>query len=418
MTTQPVLPQSTTTGANPNVSLFSPWASFHTPQGMNSFPFPSPSLGFTFGDTFIPWPDMGGAAGMLGMGMTGLTPTPGAGAYGGVQAGLVQPAPPEPKEEHNASTPVPHKEIIAPVPYGKKQSMVDELRMEDRRESSLSLSSATPPGSIPRVDSSSSGGSAVSMASAQLPSMAPHMTSRFSSMSGVSQSPTASYFTYPRPGGGDTPIGFSQQHHQGPPPQAQYYDPHAQPPPHPMYSQQSYQQNPYSASPFGSLPPHAPQHQSSTSVFHQQHPGTRSSTSSSVSSISPGMLNSRMPRAASPASMHDDESLHPMSNAPSPRSMGATLASAGPGPSSARHQQHLHLKQRDSNVSSVLDDDDMDGEGEGEADGVEKNGMMWGMPTEQYRALSARERKRVRNRISARTFRARRKGEQVPCWFE
>ena len=55
-----------------------------------------------------------------------------------------------------------------------------------------------------------------------------------------------------------------------------------------------------------------------------------------------------------------------------------------------------------------LDGDDLDGD---EADGVEKNGMMWGMPTAAYRSLSARERKRVRNRISARTFRARRKGE-------
>jgi hypothetical protein len=32
------------------------------------------------------------------------------------------------------------------------------------------------------------------------------------------------------------------------------------------------------------------------------------------------------------------------------------------------------------------------------------------MKVEDYRALSARERKRVRNRISARTFRAKRKG--------
>lgn len=56
----------------------------------------------------------------------------------------------------------------------------------------------------------------------------------------------------------------------------------------------------------------------------------------------------------------------------------------------------------------MMDEDDLDVDGD-EADGVEKNGMMWGMPTEQYRALSARERKRVRNRISARTFRARRK---------
>lgn len=45
-----------------------------------------------------------------------------------------------------------------------------------------------------------------------------------------------------------------------------------------------------------------------------------------------------------------------------------------------------------------------------ENEGIERDGKIWGMPTEQYRALSARERKRVRNRISARTFRAKRKG--------
>jgi hypothetical protein len=43
-------------------------------------------------------------------------------------------------------------------------------------------------------------------------------------------------------------------------------------------------------------------------------------------------------------------------------------------------------------------------------EGVERDGMIWGMKVEDYRALSARERKRVRNRISARTFRAKRKG--------
>lgn len=42
-------------------------------------------------------------------------------------------------------------------------------------------------------------------------------------------------------------------------------------------------------------------------------------------------------------------------------------------------------------------------------EGVERDGMIWGMKVEDYRALSARERKRVRNRISARTFRAKRK---------
>jgi hypothetical protein len=54
--------------------------------------------------------------------------------------------------------------------------------------------------------------------------------------------------------------------------------------------------------------------------------------------------------------------------------------------------------------------DDVSNEHDLESEGMERNGMMWGMKTKEYKSLSARERKRVRNRISARTFRARRKG--------
>lgn len=35
----------------------------------------------------------------------------------------------------------------------------------------------------------------------------------------------------------------------------------------------------------------------------------------------------------------------------------------------------------------------------------------WGMPQEQYKALNPRDKKQVRNRIGARRFRAKRKGE-------
>jgi len=38
--------------------------------------------------------------------------------------------------------------------------------------------------------------------------------------------------------------------------------------------------------------------------------------------------------------------------------------------------------------------------------------MAWGMPKTAYRLLSAKERKRVRNRVSARVFRVKRKREQ------
>jgi hypothetical protein len=45
------------------------------------------------------------------------------------------------------------------------------------------------------------------------------------------------------------------------------------------------------------------------------------------------------------------------------------------------------------------------------AEGGERDGKIWGLKVEDYRALSARDRKRVRNRVSARAFRAKRKGQ-------
>lgn len=87
----------------------------------------------------------------------------------------------------------------------------------------------------------------------------------------------------------------------------------------------------------------------------------------------------------------------------------------------ALHAPALHDKRRrassfDTDGSHDEDHDDplveVDGLGENVyeiAEGVERDGMIWGMKVEDYRALSARERKRVRNRISARTFRAKRK---------
>ena len=73
-------------------------------------------------------------------------------------------------------------------------------------------------------------------------------------------------------------------------------------------------------------------------------------------------------------------------------------------------------KRRGSSYSSLEDHDDVDHVDEEQYEiheGVERDGMIWGMKVEDYRALSARERKRVRNRISARTFRAKRKGEHT-----
>jgi ABC-type hemin transport system ATPase subunit len=59
----------------------------------------------------------------------------------------------------------------------------------------------------------------------------------------------------------------------------------------------------------------------------------------------------------------------------------------------------VYSKPKTRTVDSLHDHDE----------GVERNGMIWGMKHEEYQALSARERKRVRNRITARTFRAKRR---------
>ncbi|RSH89809.1 hypothetical protein EHS25_001795 [Saitozyma podzolica] len=81
-------------------------------------------------------------------------------------------------------------------------------------------------------------------------------------------------------------------------------------------------------------------------------------------------------------------------------------------PSSAHVTAHLSCKLGQKRRVSSLDSDVEHSHDEQEhkmPESVERDGMILGMKVEDYRALSARERKRVRNRISARTFRAKRK---------
>lgn len=87
---------------------------------------------------------------------------------------------------------------------------------------------------------------------------------------------------------------------------------------------------------------------------------------------------------------------HPITHSPSPLT-------------SAQQTPQLSPKRAAKRRCDSLDSDDHS-EAEHEVpEGVERDGMIWGMRVEDYRGLSARERKRVRNRISARTFRAKRK---------
>ncbi|WVQ74497.1 hypothetical protein IAR50_004098 [Cryptococcus sp. DSM 104548] len=77
------------------------------------------------------------------------------------------------------------------------------------------------------------------------------------------------------------------------------------------------------------------------------------------------------------------------------------------GSAAIKRSHSLHSDSEFSHHSP--DEHDHDEHDHDVPEGVERDGMIWGMKVEDYRALSARERKRVRNRISARTFRAKRK---------
>lgn len=81
----------------------------------------------------------------------------------------------------------------------------------------------------------------------------------------------------------------------------------------------------------------------------------------------------------------------------SPMSYDSATASPHASPSRGHKRRQDSLETDDNEESLEI------------PEGVERDGMIWGMRVDDYRALSARERKRVRNRISARTFRAKRK---------
>jgi len=282
----------------------------------------------------------------------------------------------------------------------KRQGSVAELRKE----------STGGPGSVSRVDSSSSGASAASvLMDGNVRTPTPLFKNREPLRSFDS---SGSYFTYPRPGGGDQmPSSYqpqmSQQQHNGEASQQAVH-------PSQLFHLNQPFQSGYAPNQYMGVPPTLTQHPSHHSSYMHQpdRQDSRASTSSEISSISPAMLNSRAPRTGSPVSMHSDDALHPISAQTSPRSQVPLQL---PGSGNARGHATgpgslINLKRGSaSSMHTDIDGDDLDPDDD-EADGVEKNGMMWGMPTAAYRSLSARERKRVRNRISARTFRARRKG--------
>lgn len=195
----------------------------------------------------------------------------------------------------------------------------------------------------------------------------------------------------------------------------------------PMLSAQSYQTLPPTYSQSQQLPQAAPQSQSQSQ--HQQ------AYNFFGGSIPTSLLTANQPSSVFTFGAATDDKktgfnssldgLHGFNHASGSRSNSLAKISpssvevideivASPSPllssRNSPHQSPKKGKRRalsiDSNEDHYADEHDHE-----VPEGVERDGMIWGMKVEDYRALSARERKRVRNRISARTFRAKRKGE-------
>lgn len=384
---------------NASISLFSPWQAlyssvnpFFTPQTAGqgpapTLPFPSPSLGFTIGDRFVPWPDLSA--------FNGATPGP-----GGMSTGMTP-----------GSTGFPFPQQVTQLKQERKDSLPSSERQAPLR-----------------LDSTSSGGS-TSVVSASL------------------QTPEAS--TTPMPQQNSRPVQqMSPQHavlpfqvqmfNYGNPPQMfnsnGHYSTHVNTfPPSMNNATQSTSTaqgwNPYIGySQFYAPPPlqMATNQQVNPASYEAPLVSRSSSASTHHSAISPAMLSnmmpSRMPSQPSAFShiTDEDDALVVVSSAAPSEYGGPGMSSRGPSPEimkkdRKRRASGPHAARRSTGDNDAISDagsgEEEDAEGEAEPEGVERNGMMWDMKTEVYKALSARERKRVRNRISARTFRARRKGQ-------
>lgn len=139
----------------------------------------------------------------------------------------------------------------------------------------------------------------------------------------------------------------------------------------------------------------------SSSSSHPPHPGSAHISPTSLEAIDD--LVPAIPISASPSPLvsHRSTPHH------SPKKQGKRLKRRQDSLDSDHDHELDHDHDHDHDHEHEHEHSDLDHE---VPEGVERDGMIWGMKVEDYRALSARERKRVRNRISARTFRAKRKG--------
>jgi hypothetical protein len=392
-----------------NVSLFSPWFNFGT-SGAAFLPMPSPSLGDSINDTFVPWSE--------NIFSSGLTPTPGQPMSQNYPILDMHPHMQGGGEDRTfIKQEAPFMPFAMPNMGGgdnKRQGPAADLRKE---------SLASGPGSVSRVDSSSSGASAASMlidGNARTPT--PLFKSREPPRSFDS---SGSYFTYPRPGGPEQMHSSYQHQPQLYSHQSEGSQQAVQPSQLFHQSQPSFQghvPNHFMSFPPGLMQQNPSQHQ--TYMHQPDRQNSRESTSSEASSISPAMLNSRAPRTGSPVSMYSDDVLHSISAQTSPRSQvslhlpgpnynntasgSAGQYTSGPGSLLKTHRDSTSSMQTDMSADGV-DGVDVNADDDPDSMRKEKNGMIWGMDAPTYYKMSAVERKKLRNKLSARTHRVKRK---------
>lgn len=102
---------------------------------------------------------------------------------------------------------------------------------------------------------------------------------------------------------------------------------------------------------------------------------------------------------------------------PQPPSTAGSASSFPPSMPQSRFEPTSEFKKRRTNSGSTTSWEgyalSRPGVSSGGTDKRDDDDQPWGMPQEQYKALNPRDKKQVRNRIGARRFRAKRKGECV-----
>lgn len=156
------------------------------------------------------------------------------------------------------------------------------------------------------------------------------------------------------------------------------------------------------------------------SAYH--YPVPPSSAPMSMSQASSGRPHGYSPRipggypSMSPA-MNTFSPVSPSMAYPQPPSTAGSTSSFPPSMPQSRFEPASEFKKRRTNSGSTTSWEgyalSRPGVSSGGTDKRDDDDQPWGMPQEQYKALNPRDKKQVRNRIGARRFRAKRKGELV-----